>query len=84
MQIDHNPNEKRVTNHIWWVIWPLVAAGWVGSYLVGLIQWHSVFLGGFTGLVLATWATEITGNKVPESWTRKLGASDRGPKLRQD
>lgn len=69
--IDHIPNEKRAGNGIWWVIWPLVAVGWIGTgYFFGF-DWHQIALGAFTGGVLATWAIEITGNKVPDSWRSK-------------
>ena len=69
--IDHNENEKRPTNTIWWVIWPIVALGWLGTGYSFGFDWHQIALGVFTGLVLATWAIEITGNKVPDSWRSK-------------
>jgi hypothetical protein len=28
-------------------------------------------MGGASGLILATWAIEITGNKIPDSWRSK-------------
>lgn len=70
MQIEHNPNERRETNAIYWILWPIIALGWLGSWYFDLIQWHSVALGGFTMAVLVTWATEVTGNKVPD-WMAK-------------
>lgn len=74
-EIDHNPHERRETNGIWWVLWPIVILGWISSFWFGLIQWHSVALGAFSGLVLATWAIEITGNKIPDSWRSKTPRS---------
>lgn len=65
MQIEHNPNEKRPTNTIWWVAWGIVALLWVGQYFSGF-DWDQVFLGLGTGCLLATWAIETTGNKVPD------------------
>lgn len=69
--IDHEPGEKRPGNGIWWFLWlvalPLVWAGYL--YFHGLDLW-SIAVGGATGGILASWAIEITGNKVPNSWRR--------------
>lgn len=70
-QIDHIPDEKRPTNRIWWLIWPIIALGWLGTGYSFGFDWHQIALGAGTGLVLATWAIEITGNEVPASWRRK-------------
>lgn len=70
-QIEHNPDEARPTNGIWWILWPAVAALWAGCFYFDLLDRTSVFLGLGTGVVLATWAIEITGNKVPDSWRGK-------------
>ena len=68
--IEHNPHEKRQTNTIWWVLWPMIAAMWVGFIYFDMVDWPSAAIGGLTLGVLATWAIEVTGNKVPESWRR--------------
>lgn len=68
-QIDHNPYEKRPTNRIWWAAWTMVAIGWALNLYSEPISWRWVALGAVTGMILASWAIEITGNKVPESWT---------------
>lgn len=65
--IDHNPHEKRPTNTIWWVAWPLTGVLWVGYLYFHSFDWWSVALGGGTGILLASWSVDITGNKVP-SW----------------
>jgi hypothetical protein len=70
-QIDHNPHEARETNAIWWILWTFILLGWITTYFLGVIHWHSVFLGAASGLVLASWSIEITGDKVPDSWRRK-------------
>ena len=71
--IEHNPHEKRPTNAIWWFMWPVTGLGWLGTgYFFGF-DWHQIVLGAFTGMMLATWAIEITGNKVPESWRKAAG-----------
>lgn len=67
MQIDHNPNEKRMTNGIWWIVWPIVALGWIGTWYSFGFNWQQIALGGFTGMVLASFAIEKSGNKFPGS-----------------
>lgn len=66
MQIEHNPNEKRPTNTIWWVAWGIVALGWIWYFTYREFDRESLALGGLTGMLLATWAIEVTGNKVPD------------------
>lgn len=71
-EIDHEPFERHPTNRIWWVALAIVAILW-GLTLFGAkpIDWDNTLLGIGTGVLLALWAIEITGNKVPESWRRK-------------
>jgi len=69
--IDHNPHEKRPGNGIWWAAWGMVALGWILNLYSDPVSWRWLALGGFTGIVLAVWAIEITGNKVPDSWRGK-------------
>jgi hypothetical protein len=64
--IDHNPDERRPSNGIWWAAWGIVALLWVTQAFQGF-DWPQMMLGVGTGAVLATWAIEITGNKAP-SW----------------
>lgn len=71
MEIEHNPNEKRPTNAVWWVLWPIIALAWVGQWYFDGFDWTQIALGAFTGMALASWAIEITGNQVPKSWTRE-------------
>lgn len=68
MEIDHNPNEKRPTNAIWWGLWPAIALLWLATWAFWGFDWHQVGLGALTGMTLAGWAIDITGNKTPESW----------------
>jgi hypothetical protein len=71
MQIDHDPDEQRPknSNALWWVLWSLVTAGWVSTYFLFGFDWHQIALGAFSGMTLASWAIEITGNKTPK-WMR--------------
>lgn len=71
MQIEHNPNERRETNAIWWLIWPFIGLQWLGYLYFNSVDWWPIALGFLTGGVLATWAIEITANKVPDSWRRQ-------------
>lgn len=75
-QIDHEPNERRPGWTIWWVAWGIVVALWAVQFArhgLASFDWDQIALGGLTVGVLVIWATEITGNKVPESWRRKRG-----------
>lgn len=77
MQIDHIPNEKRPTNTVWWVGWALVAFCWFSYLFTRSPDWWSISLGAFSMAILATWAIDVTGNKVPESWSRQPPRSGR-------
>jgi hypothetical protein len=66
--IEHDPNENRPqSNSVWWVLWPLIGLQWVGYLYFQPADWWGLALGLGTGAILATWAVEMTGNKVP-SW----------------
>lgn len=69
-QIDHNPKEERPTNRIWWIVWPIVVLGWIWYLYFFEFTWVPIALGFLTGGILASWAIEVTGNRVPESWRR--------------
>ncbi|MBB6304051.1 hypothetical protein GGE67_004692 [Rhizobium leucaenae] len=79
MQIEHDPNEPKMDRGAgpWRWVLPIVALLWIGNLVYYPIDWHSIALGGGTGIVLALWAIEITGNKVPDSWRRKSSRSGR-------
>ncbi len=51
--------------------WVMLAFGWATNLYFHDLDWLSVALGAFTGLVVTAWAIEITGNKIPESWRPK-------------
>lgn len=65
---------------IWWLGWGLVALAWAGHLLFSTVDWQSVVLGGFTGLMLASWAVEMSGNKMPSASGEKptLGSGNGG------
>ncbi len=71
MQIEHNPNERRETNTIWWLIWPMLALQWIGYLYFREFDLWAIAIGAFSGIVFIIWAMEITGNKVPDSWRRQ-------------
>jgi hypothetical protein len=68
--IEHSDYEKRPTNTVWWVLWVIIGLVWLGTWRYDGFDWEQIALGFFTGGVLVAWAIEITGNKVPDSWTR--------------
>jgi formate/nitrite transporter FocA (FNT family) len=71
-QIDHDPNEFADKRAGWPSTWLVVGIAWVGSWYFDMIKdWHSVLLGGLTGAILAAWAIDVTGGKVPDSWRSK-------------
>ncbi len=73
-EIDHNSNEKRPGWTIWWVAWAILAVLWALTLFGDApVDWDNTLLGLGTGVLLAIWGIEITGNKVPESWRRKRG-----------
>lgn len=68
--IEHSEHEKRPTSTIWWVLLVIIAFCWFTTWRYHGFDWGQIALGAGSGIVLALWAIEITGNKVPESWTR--------------
>lgn len=71
--IDHDPHEPRLdrTPGPWRWVFPVILAVIGVNLFTGQLSWPS-FLGGVgAGGVLAAWAIEISGNKVPESWKSK-------------
>lgn len=70
MQIDHDPHEIKPQAGGWLLPWAVVAVGWAGCLYFNMIDWTSVALGAGTGGLLATWAIELTGNRIPDSWRK--------------
>jgi hypothetical protein len=71
--IDHDPQEpKRGYKPVsWWALLAVGACIWIGLLTSGQFSWYNVCVGLFSGAMVATWAIEITGNKVPDSWKQK-------------
>lgn len=82
--IEHDPNEPKIdrSRGPWLSTLAILGVGWAGSLYFGLINWHSAALGLATGGVLAGWAIEVSGNKMPESWRRST-ASPGGSNSKQ-
>lgn len=79
MQIDHDRNEPKIDRTLgpWRWVFPVLLVMVAINAVTGTISWPS-FLGGLgVGGVLAAWAIEVTGNKVPDSWRRKSPDRDR-------
>lgn len=71
MKIEHNPNERRPTNTIWWVLWAVVVLQWIAYFYFRDPDWWSIAIGAFSMGVLATFAIEISGNQRPGLGQRK-------------
>ncbi|WP_273727469.1 hypothetical protein [Brucella gallinifaecis] len=72
-QIDHDQNEPKIDRSPfpWWLAWTMVALCWIGFVYYGIVDWYSVALGGFSVGILASWAVDKTGNRIPGSWRGK-------------
>jgi hypothetical protein len=71
--IDHDPEEPKVDRGPgpWRWVFPILLIGVAINAYTGALDWTS-FAGGVAfGGVLAAWAIEVTGNKVPDSWKSK-------------
>lgn len=72
-QIDHDraePPRDRSGNGVYWANLVLLLVLWIWVLHAGLVNWQSIALGFWSGALLATWAIELTGNKVPR-WMRR-------------
>lgn len=69
--IEHDPYEPKIDRRPfpWWAAWLVVVVGWIG-YLWSRqeIDWESIALGALSMGILASWAIDKTGNRVPDSW----------------
>jgi hypothetical protein len=55
---------------IYWAHFAILTVLWTWKLLDGPLDWQSIALGIWTGLFIATWAIEMTGNKAPK-WMRR-------------
>lgn len=72
MQIDHDPKEPPRDQSgmgVYWANALILAVLWAWK-LFDHLDWQSVAIGVWTGLFIATWAIELTGNKAPK-WMRR-------------
>lgn len=72
-QIDHDPNEPKIDRSKggWLSTFAVLGFGFIGLLYYGMIDWTSFFIGGALIGTFVAWATEYTGNKVPDSWRKK-------------
>lgn len=74
--IDHDPEERRPEGPWPWLrFWLLVALLWGWFFYFQIPNWVSVGIGFFTGMMFATWAMEVSGNRLPFS-SRDKRSSD--------
>lgn len=72
-QIDHDPNEPKIdrSDFPWWAVGLGLIFIWVCYLTFHDFDWYSIAVGLGTGTMLACWAVDTTGNKVPDSWKSK-------------
>lgn len=74
--LEHDNDEPKIDRKFpapWKLLFLILAVTWAGYLYAFKFDWTSIALGGFSGMVLALWAIEVTGNKVPDSWRSKSG-----------
>lgn len=71
--------KRKLSNREYWLIWAFVALLWAGHLYFGSPDWGQIALGVITGGVLATWAIDITGDKLPAFMAPKDAQRRRPP-----
>lgn len=66
--IEHEPDEKRPDNRIFWIAGAILALIWFGHLAFFDLDWRSVVLGAATGFFVTAWGIEVSGNKLPDWW----------------
>lgn len=69
--IDHDETEFADKRAHWPSTWIIVAFLVIGNLYYFPFDWRSATMGFLTGLMLAAWAIDVTGGKVPKSWRRR-------------
>lgn len=73
MQIEHDhdePPRNKFGNGIYWACLGILVFMWTTYLFAKTPDWWAIALGGSSGLFVAIWAMEITGNKTPE-WMKR-------------
>ena len=74
--IDHDHEERRPEGLWPWLrFWLLVALLWAGYLYVQVPNWLAIGIGFGTGMMFATWAMDVSGNRLPFS-SRDKRSSD--------
>lgn len=55
---------------VYWGCFAVLVLLWGGYLAANAPDWWAIALGAGTGLFIATWAIEMTGNKAP-GWMRR-------------
>lgn len=72
MQIDHDrdePPRDRSGMGLYWANLAVLTILWIWMLSSEALDWKSLALGAWSGLFVATWGIEMTGNKAPR-WMR--------------
>jgi hypothetical protein len=55
---------------LYWANFLILIVLWIWKLTEGSLDWQSIAIGVWTGIFVATWAIELTGNKTP-NWMRR-------------
>lgn len=68
--IEHDPYEPKIDRRPfpWWAAWLVVSLIWAGYLSYHKFDLWSLAVGGLTIGMLASWAIDKTGNRVPDNW----------------
>lgn len=69
IETEKSPELRRLTRTIMWAAWLILIGLWAWYLTTQPYDRTSLMLGFLTGCILSIWSIEISGNKVPESWT---------------
>ena len=75
--IDHDETEFADKRAGWPSTWLCIGLVWAGYLYFNRPDWWALAVGAGTGLILAAWAIDVTGGKVPKSWRSKPPSADR-------
>ena len=60
---------------MWWLLWAVVAFGWIFTFINGDVNWTMVALGFCTAFVTIFWSIDMSGGIVWASWTTDAGVN---------
>lgn len=69
-QIEHDADEppRDTSKSPWFAAGVLMVLLWSGYLYLHEFVWQPIGLGFLSGMLLACWAIDVSGNKLPKSW----------------